>query len=244
MNYLLLDSDRCVVYYTNDTFSKNLIPSAKKYLTNSYRSLTCEFVEIESGAKSFDPEYSKCSEKQKNFFIMGDTVTHFVDNVTCVNGSAENIHFTLSRRYISSLFYNSEDDLMNNFNNHLVLTSYYGGLENEENLKMIKDIKTYLGDADLLSEEDFISFYEILIKTRDAIETKKTFNASSALLYFKDMKINTPEGDNIKVTNGRYFSKHFYLTRLISDNNNSSYHEELYVSYPSPLFSNGYDWSV
>lgn len=177
---------------------------------------------------------------------MGDTTTKFVSNVTCTSGYAENIHFTLSRRYINNLLSNPSDDSFSNFKDHMILSSYYKGLDNSENAKITKNIKTFIGDTELLLEEDFISFYEILVKTRDAIESKKVINSSTVLLYFKDMNIDTPEGNNIKVTNGRYFTKSLYLTKLTNfrRNNNSVYDEELYISYPSPLFSNGYDWTV
>lgn len=177
---------------------------------------------------------------------MGDTTTKFVNNVTCTSGNAENIHFALSRRYINNLLTNPSDNSFTNFKDHMILTSYYKGLDNSENIKITKNIKTFIGDTELLLEEDFISFYEILVRTRDAIESKKVINSSTVLLYFKDMNVNTPEGNNIKVTNGRYFTKSLYLTKLTNfiRNSNSVYDEELYISYPSPLFSNGYDWTV
>lgn len=82
--------------------------------------------------------------------------------------------------------------------------------------------------------------YTILKHIRDAVKEKNSVKSTDILNYFKGKSLNTAEGYNIKVTNARYFTKSFFISY---NPNGDEYTRKPMYSYPSAIYSNGFDLS-
>lgn len=85
--------------------------------------------------------------------------------------------------------------------------------------------------------------YELLKTFSEAAKAKSSLARDLVMSYFKNLKINSAESDNVEVLDSRYFTKGYYMVKTIY-NYDDTYSVEEFISYPSTLYTSGYDLIV
>lgn len=92
---------------------------------------------------------------------------------------------------------------------------------------------------------NYINRYELMRLYSDAIKKSKVVSKEGILSYYKNLKIkNSPEGDDIRVLDSRYFTKCFALSITETDYFSTEYDFGNYLLYPASTVTSGYDLNV